>query len=740
MNPQALLHTPLKRACLPISPLRRNVTTNMRNFRQMKFNIKFLQFSQYLVVSFLLSALASFSIPLKAQVSAQDSLQRIIAKEGNSVLGLKASNQLANEYLESRPDSALQLIDGIYPLVKQTGDTSLLIDVISTKGRIYSKREQYDSAIVILEEAEKLAVESNDVLNLSHILDQIGHSYHYKNESQKGIGYLKKSLEYAIAAEDDWTEFKAANNLGRVYSLVSQFDSSDHFLNHALTIAKQQGDLDMQAQILTNLNGVAGYAKDFEKSINYSKEAYALFSQLNNVPHMGLTMRNIGASYYFQGDYPKTLAYFQKSFDLLEGTSHYSELIITIDYMSEAYIAMGDFDNALKYAERALEVWEKTDSQAKNPELFLKKGNVLLLQERFDEALQTFLEAEKIKKETGQFIAGSLYWNMGQCYEQLEKLDEAILCFEKAVSLSLSSNAQLVRVQSITGLGRINELKGNSTKALGFYEEAYQLATDKGYKEKENEAAEGLYRTHKKLNNEGSALRFLEISNAIRDSLFNEENTKEIAKLEAGFEFEKEKQELEFAQQQELEQAANVRRLLWLALGVAALILFIGIYYFRSKQKANAQLSQLNQEILAQKTLVEEQKKRLEELDVAKSRFFTNISHEFRTPLTIISGMASQIKENPTEWGAKGGEMIKQNSANLLNLVNQILDLRKLESEKMKLNLVQADVIPYLRHIWDSYVPYAQSGGLEMHFMTSVYSLSMDFDPEKLLRIVSNIA
>jgi signal transduction histidine kinase/CheY-like chemotaxis protein/AraC-like DNA-binding protein len=155
--------------------------------------------------------------------------------------------------------------------------------------------------------------------------------------------------------------------------------------------------------------------------------------------------------------------------------------------------------------------------------------------------------------------------------------------------------------------------------------------------------------------------------------------------------------------------------------------------------RLRTEIRKATQTIRKDKDLIEGQARQLQELDIAKSRFFTNITHEFRTPLTIISGMAGQIMDNPKAWGKKGGEMIKQNSANLLNLVNQILDLRKMEAKELKLNMVQGDVVQYLRYLSQSYEIYARGKGLQLHFLPAIDKLAMDFDPEKLLRILSNL-
>ncbi len=130
---------------------------------------------------------------------------------------------------------------------------------------------------------------------------------------------------------------------------------------------------------------------------------------------------------------------------------------------------------------------------------------------------------------------------------------------------------------------------------------------------------------------------------------------------------------------------------------------------------------------------------KLQELDQLKSRFFTNISHEFRTPLTVISGMTDQIAEKPERWLNKGIAMIRRNTDNLLDLVNQILDLRKLESGHMHLKLAQGDFVSYLNYIKDSFAGLAEAKDIGLHFESNVPKLVMDYDAEKILRIISNL-
>ena len=138
---------------------------------------------------------------------------------------------------------------------------------------------------------------------------------------------------------------------------------------------------------------------------------------------------------------------------------------------------------------------------------------------------------------------------------------------------------------------------------------------------------------------------------------------------------------------------------------------------------------------------------RLKGLDEFKSRFFTNITHEFRTPLTVILGTNEQLVTNSEQWAVeqervvvKGKlNLIKRNGENLLRLINQILDLAKLESNALKLNYIQGDVMPYIRYISESLHSIANVQNVMLRVESKESTIVMDYDPERLLQIIHNL-
>lgn len=137
--------------------------------------------------------------------------------------------------------------------------------------------------------------------------------------------------------------------------------------------------------------------------------------------------------------------------------------------------------------------------------------------------------------------------------------------------------------------------------------------------------------------------------------------------------------------------------------------------------------------------LKEAEAHRLKELDRIKTALYTNITHEFRTPLTIILGMADQIKNKPQKGFQQGLEMIRRSGQNLLNLVNQMLDLSKVESGNMRPQYVQGDIIQFLEYLVESFQSFAASKNINVTFYNEVPSLMMDYDIDKLQTIVTNL-
>jgi signal transduction histidine kinase/ligand-binding sensor domain-containing protein/DNA-binding response OmpR family regulator len=131
---------------------------------------------------------------------------------------------------------------------------------------------------------------------------------------------------------------------------------------------------------------------------------------------------------------------------------------------------------------------------------------------------------------------------------------------------------------------------------------------------------------------------------------------------------------------------------------------------------------------------------KLREVDHLKSRFFANISHEFRTPLTLIKGPVKQILDGEFAGNLKEQcKMILRNSDRLLGLINQILDLSKLESGEIKLQVAETDIIQYLNGMILTFSSLAESKKVTLKFTSTENLLTGYVDCDKLEMIVTNL-
>lgn len=140
---------------------------------------------------------------------------------------------------------------------------------------------------------------------------------------------------------------------------------------------------------------------------------------------------------------------------------------------------------------------------------------------------------------------------------------------------------------------------------------------------------------------------------------------------------------------------------------------------------------------------LEQQRKeaqRMHELDMMKIRFFTNVSHEFRTPLSLIlTPVEKLIQQSDDDGQQKQFKLIHRNARRLLNLVNQLLDFRKMEVQELRLNATPGDIIKFIREISWSFTDIAEKKNIRFHFQATLDSLLTRFDPDKVERILFNL-
>ena len=165
-------------------------------------------------------------------------------------------------------------------------------------------------------------------------------------------------------------------------------------------------------------------------------------------------------------------------------------------------------------------------------------------------------------------------------------------------------------------------------------------------------------------------------------------------------------------------------------------LIFITASYIYIKQTVNKQKLKLKLRLAQIRNETEEK------LHQMKLQFFTDISHEFRTPLTLINGPVNRLlkgNDKNTELSRKQLALIKNNTDRLLRLINQFLDFRRINQGNLKLSPINTDVISFCKNVFDCFEELATQQRFNYNFITESTSLKMDFDTDKIDKVLVNI-
>lgn len=163
---------------------------------------------------------------------------------------------------------------------------------------------------------------------------------------------------------------------------------------------------------------------------------------------------------------------------------------------------------------------------------------------------------------------------------------------------------------------------------------------------------------------------------------------------------------------------------------------------YRGIQKLKKKFAD-ERERLRIKQMIEQERKEAERqrsFDQAKIKFLTNLSHEFRTPISLISGpIDNLLKQEYDRQKAVQLSMVKRNARRLLNLVNQLLDFRKLEEKELQLNAVTADLVSFAKDVSESFKDFADRRRIRFIFNAEIEEYYTSFDKDKIERILFNL-
>lgn len=489
--------------------------------------------------------------------------------------------------------------------------------------------------------------------------------------------YIQKAIDYAHSQNYPYWEAEFYNRLGWTYKSQSRKDESELAHEKSMQIFKSIDNIERQLGVMHTLMGSYGVNDAAEKALSMGYEALELCSSVNDDSCLGMTYFYMAKTMYNFGEYSKGVEFAEKAIALLENTRKTRS--IAECYSDFATYGNYDYTESLSFIDKSLALI-RSDTTTTDDDLIRIYFNRIATHDKFGK----YQEAEK----------------------DINYIDEEL---NDRLSLRKKQNLTLEK-----GMNKFN---------LGNYQEAIAILRE-GAHDKYSDINPFIYFHYQYIEKSYEALGQLDsayhyhiiLREMAEDSRIHESRMK-MKDLEA--KYEAEKKELTIAAQNQT--IANQKIIQWLGLGATMLL---GLFLFQTYRNAQ-QRRKANEQLI--------------ELDKLKTRLYTNITHEFRTPLTVILGMAAQVKRNPSKYLNNGTELIQKNGERLMELINQMLDLSKLESGAMTTDNVQSNIIDYIRYISYSFESLAANKNIDIHFVSEEEEVIMDYDEEKIKTVLANL-
>ena len=494
--------------------------------------------------------------------------------------------------------------------------------------------------------------------------------------------------------------------------------------------------------------------KKHKQAIEYYNKAEKSFADLNNSTKVVDCINEAGICYFFLGEYENATNKYFKALKIAEKLKLKLKRGQIIKNIGSVYLRQDKFEEALKHYLEALKFYNNDDYQHELSNLFNNIALAYVGIENYDEAENYYLKSAVIKRKLNDIkgIAG-LYVNIGNMFLNKDIFDKALIYYKKALIELKNIDDKNIEASAYVGIGEVKFLQKKYSEGISNYKIAIKIAAEIDSKYILSNSYWNLAEYYAGKEDYKSAYQYFHKFYEVYELLIGENTSKKIEELKAKYQNEKkekqiavlnsEKEKQEFAMQKQ----KTITYIIAISLIVFIFLLVLAFRGYKLKQKANKLLFEKNKkiedqkyEITTQNIQLANQTKKLKELDKIKSNFFANISHEFRTPLTLIAGPVEQlIQKNSYPEIKIDLEMVYRHSKRLKQLIDQLLDISKIERGALQLKVAKADLTAFTRTLVNTFHSFAEENKIDLQFESEENYLFCLFDKDKIEKIIGNL-
>jgi signal transduction histidine kinase/DNA-binding response OmpR family regulator len=471
---------------------------------------------------------------------------------------------------------------------------------------------------------------------------------------------------------------------------------------------------------ITGLNQVSDFFSqtDFQEALVYAQQALDHSQQIEYSLGVASAYFRLGTLNQYLGNYLQAIQCFSSAMSIFEELQNKRGLAICNSSFGWLWSEYEDYEKARTYFKSCLDIMEEIGDDTDRGAVYLNYGAVLDELGIHDSARYYYETARKIVErlqDTSLIVASKL--DLGYNHKVTGGIEQAeSLYYECLLLCRAKGNIIDQLAESYLQIGNIHLIKEEFDSAISYFDSALYYASEIGLSHIFLEAYKGLSAAYENMDEFKLAFQYKTLYDSLRDLEGEEKRRLDLAQMEW-------ERERELENKLMAEETRRQKLLRTFALIAFALVLILaGVLYrnFRMKQKSNQLLA---------------------DIDQMKSRMFSNISHEFRTPLTLILGPLEEMlqEKSGTTMSSKILKMMHRNAEQLLSLVNQMMDLSKMDAGQLKLELVEGDVIQAVKLMVLAFTSLAEKKNINYSYQLPGQSLITWHDPDKMEKIINNL-
>ncbi len=563
---------------------------------------------------------------------------------------------------------------------------SLKVSALQRISFYYTNDVEGDTALIYLDQIKDISESGNYRYGMVIYEFWLGYYHFRRARYDEAIHHILRSSEYARSLRRPKQEAECYSRAALIFDIRGETDSARHYLKKGITISSHFDDLNIVALSYNTLGNLEMRAGNHVEALHHfiAVDSICRASEKNMAYRQGIALHNI-ANLYLDviKDNDQALEYMLKAREAYERKADNAEQLDASDYtFGKIYLELGD----------------------------LSKADSLL-----QSAVNGYLNRGHMRK------VAEISMTYGLVKEQLNQIAEAGLLYEQAEKIYLESNDMAGSVNISSRLARFYSDLGDYDQSISYYKRALEYNIGDIQRSEILRKLAGTYRMA------GSAtvaydtlMSYVELS----DSVNIQKLSADLQEMEARYQSSLKEKEIVDLKLKQSQQSARNQQFIYG--GIALLSLLSGfsfMFYYRAKQR-----TQTNE--------------KLKELDHLKSRLFADISHELRTPISLIRGPVEVLLKAKNISGDVRDQlsMVKRNADRLNHLASSVNDLTQLEDGKLNLSIRNADLLSHLKFLVASFESTAISRGLRLiaNLDQSCASISF-YDPNCIETIVTNL-